>query len=390
MHDSPIPSSVRRLPIVPDDPDRALPAVNADPNDIGALAGEDDVQGLSRVLAEIGEEADAAKVIIYRLNPTNARAPAAWLDEITPAQFSIKWLADLYGGGYYNVRVYVPQVDANGNRLNRVQCAANRRIYLEGAPKTKKYFEDPAQGVSPHAAPGSTDTAAIVQAIVKSNEAVLTAIQANQAKPADPFDLFEKMARIKSLFASDAPKTASGLEQFREMMGMVKEIEETRAAGESGSGGMLMLLANKFLNRFEKLEAGGAEAPALPAPAAEPVPGATPAAPAARAVEVGTGDVTRMVDTSEDDAMFAKQMMELYLRRLIGKAKGREDPKAVAVEVAQQADVSLFAFLETETWFDEIVKINGNAALYKTFFSTLRDEVLRLAKEGLPPETPGS
>lgn len=378
-----IPASIRRVPAASEDPDRTLPAV-ADPNDIGTMESEDDIQGLSRVINEIGGDEDQAKVIVWRMNPMNARAPLAWLDEISPAQFSIKWLADLYGGGLYNVRVFVPQVDKDGNKLNRVKCAANKKIYLEGAPKTKKYFEDPGSATAPGAVPGNSELATIVSAMMKSNENILAAIQANQAKPPDLFDLAEKFAKLKILFGGDQPKS-SGMDQFREMLGMMKEIEETRAAGESGSSGMLMLLANKFMARFEKLEQN--QSPALEAPAdPAPVAALSPAADAG----AGAGTVTRMVDTSEDDAMFEKQMMELYLRRLIGKAKAREDAKTVAIEVAQQADTSLFAFLETETWFDEIVKINANAALYKTFFATLRDEVLRLAKEGLPPEASGS
>ncbi len=364
-----IPASVRRVPAVQEDPNAQI-----HPDDVAALDAEDEISGLQRVVSEIGGDDDQAKVIVWRLNPQNPRAPLAWLDEISPAQFSIKWLADTYGGGLFNVRVFVPQVDKDGNKLanGRVKCAANKRVFLEGPAKIKRYDTDePARASAP-----ASDTASIVAAIMKSNENVLAAIQAGQHRPADPFDQIEKLLKLKMLFSDGAPKS-SGMDQFKEMFGMWRELEETKAAaGSDNSLGPLLLLADKFFKRFDQLPA--APAPQLPGPAA-------PAAGEAENREPHrSGEVVRI----EGDEMFEKQMFKLYIDMLINKAKNRVDPKIVAVEVVSEADTKLFGFLKTDTWFDEVVKLNPDAALYKLFFTALRDEVIRLADANLNPGGP--
>lgn len=343
----------------------ALTVSDRDPNDVAALESEDDLSGLNRVIAEIEGEDAGSKVIIWRKNTNNPRLPLVWLDELAPSQFSIKWLAETYGGGLYNVRVFVPQQNPDGTRSHKVKCAANKLIAIDGAPKAKQ-FDAPAPAAP--AAP-QTDLAAILTALEKSQQRMMDTIVQAVARPQpDILEQLEKFERIKNVLGGNQARP-SGSEQFRDMMEMMRDMEEMRTARESGDNGMLAILMKKFFDKFEQLGAAPAPAPALETahPAALTAPIATPAAqPSA------SGNVL------EDEAMFESQMREFYIRQLIAKAKAKVNPLELAPEVLQMVDVRLISFLQSDTWFDEIVKVNKDALLYRAFFQSLRDEILRL------------
>lgn len=358
------------------------------PDDVGALDdADDDVLGeLGRVLGELDTSAAGANVKIWRIDPRNPKE-TSFIDEIQPQEFSLKWLADTYGGGRYRVRVYVPQRDIDGNPTHMLKLAANKTLVIDGLPRVRREPDTPNVP-----APVANDAALVALAGgIKEGFTQLAQMIATQQKPPSMVELLQQMAMIKQVFgASDRP-ALDPMQVMQQTLAMVKSIDELRALrggdddGDSGGGGASAVIFGRlfdmFAKQFEQLPKD--PAPAAPSiPLAVPVP--DPAAPPAANVIPIERDVTpeaasAPATTAEDDEMGLQEIMLRGAMLDVLKHAERNTPvDEYAAAIFDQAPDVLFEFLDRDDWFETLKAANARAALFPVWLTALRNKLLEM------------
>jgi len=321
-------------------------------NDPGNLADEPDAPDnmvLEEVLAQLGEEQGQARCMIWRI-PTDVRGDEEFLYELTALDFArrggVNDLAKRYGAGIYRIRVY-----RGGKIYTHKRIKIGAPIIQEGVP-----------GADLTALRGevTTSMAALAQSF-KDGIAEVAKIFSAQAKPLTLREQLGDLIALKD-FMGGASKPASALTQLKDMaelMTTVKSLMPT-GGGDSGMGGALMRLGEKFLP--EIVEAVKKAAPA-----------------GVRAIsEAPDGD-----PASEDNMGALRDLqLKMALDFLVDSA-ARGLPAGTYADVAidKVPALELSRLLNRADWMAELNKIEPRVLDHQAWFIELREEILKSLRE---------
>lgn len=374
--------------------------VNAD-NEVNPLADpqlSDDQDGeseLSRVLAELGEGESDSKVMLFRVNRDTRES--AFITEMLPSEFSLKRVADDFGGGMYNVRVYVPNFTPEGTRRG-VKLAKNMRLKIAGEPKEPKRLD-------PNPAPAAAAVDPVAKMLEEQrafNERLLTAIASRQPEKST-LEQLREMAEIKKILGDGNGARESDLAQFMKYMELHDKMQKRFMPNTStlppnaSENAALLALAKDFMDMFRD-SAGRSQpaAAALPAPDAlaenadadmitgahNPraiVPATPTPAPAANPIP------------SQDEQMKMRDLVyKGYLVALCTQARANNDVTEAATMIYEQAPEDFIAqlFVPGFDWLSWLAGFNPDVKLYPAWFQKLHAKIAELDQE-TPNETAG-
>ena len=376
------------------------PSLDTSPDDIGAQDDLlDEAEALTNVLGELDASIAGAVVKIWRVD--RMRKENAFIDEIVPQEFTLKWLKDEHGGGVYRVRVYVPQRDDDGMVIpSRVKLTANKQIIIDGAPRVKRD--------EPGALVPAQNNELLLMGFTKMAEAMHQGFSqlAQQNKQPGVTELLQQMMLMKQVMGGDRP-SVDPMVMLTNVMKMSKEMSEfsTVARGGDDDGGsvggaVMWKLFEKVMEGINKMQSPGGPQPdpaplldvngqpLMPAPPLAPVTDLHPplAAPLA-------GSVQTPAPTTEDSDDMNTLIMKAALADVLKHAERNTPPAEYAASVFDTLPDSVLDFLEQDDWLATLKAFDERAARFPMWLQAVRDELLRLDKEDeasdAEPDTPG-
>lgn len=350
----------------------------ADPDAPGALEAAADVVeesggDLSRVMNELGEDANSSKVMIWRIREGERKGD--YIDELRPSEFSLKWLADNHGGGRYKISVYAPVRDEDGRPTGNVQLVKNPIITIAGAPKEPRRMEPAAP--APAAGAPAGEIAAVLQAV---NQGFMMLAEKLSARPPEKtvLDQLREVTELKKLILGDAPpapKPADPMDQVTKVLGLVESIKDL--AGPKTETGELAQLAKGIFTGVMNANKVPPAAPAEPAPAPAPAELAQPLSTPAPTPQ----PVTTVI---EDDPMNLVYLG--YVMQLVKQARANEAVEPIAAKLYDQLPDEFIAKL-LEPGFDYLAllaQFSNDVRLFPEWFKRLHAALL--AEHGKRPE----
>lgn len=351
----------RNTTVTPAPRSGALPVPQADdgnPSGLEILDSAELEQDIKRVAAELGESETEAKVQIWRIRKGERRP--AFVATVPPQSFSMEKIAEDFGGGMYNIKVFVPRFDAEGRRAG-VMLAKNPIIEIDGLPKEPKR-PDPAPVTIEHR---QSEVSALAVAIAQGFEKLGSLMIQNAPKPQSLAEAVRDLTALQTLMNATAPKNDKQIDPFvlfERFMGIQEKMTSAvdRLPGNASNNQLMLALGRDFLEVFKK---GSAGAPALPQPAApdpgaEPVVEQPPAAPAA----------------NEDEPM--SLIFRGYVKMLVESARANNDVDPIAQMIYDQAPDELLAqLIRDEKYIEQLAVFNSNVKLYPAWFDKLRARI---------------
>lgn len=368
---------VPRAPRAPRNEQPALPVPTADDGQPHGLANEyaDEINieaEVQNVLAELGDDASESKIQVYRIKQ-GERYPI-YVTSYPLSGFTLEALAEDCGGGTFELKVYVPNYDADGIRKG-VRLARRPRLVLDGPPKAIKRPDPEPAPVAVTAPAPETGLDKLAAALVESNKNMLLMMERMNSNKgnglADMLAQLELFERIKRLMAPADAAIVKQADPFELFEKFTKFQESARSAFASlpdnaSDKTALLALGRDFMKMFAQSRNGAA----LPKPAQD----GTSALPAADAPAAEPEKKPESVPEPEEDPDVL--MIKLFVKQLVADARANNDIEPRAQEIYQRApDVMLEQMFNNPQWFDELCKLNTDAKLYPTWFKKLRDRV---------------
>jgi hypothetical protein len=341
-------------------------------NDAEALAPLDfnsEADALHAAILELGDDASTGKVSIHRITKENPRQPI-YVTEMLPSEFSMKRLADDFGGGRYNVRIYAPRIEEGTGRNMGVQLVKNSQVFIEGPPKIRK---EETVIVAPTPA-GPDPVLTLLQEMRATNERLLTALTQRPPEKSTTEQLRELVLLQKEL-APPAPPPVKTLSEFEMFDKAIAHMERVRAImptsdGDGGGMGMLAMLAREIVSGVRSARAAPEVTPQIP-DAGEPQPSAPD-----NVVPI------QRETPQQDDEDPMNLIIRGYVATLVANAKANAPIEPIAKQIYDMApEAMLRTFCADENYMSELEKVNKSAPLYKAYFDKLRAELIRLDNE---------
>lgn len=357
-----------------DDPARRPLALTDDPNTLESDPQDDPDAGLSRVLAELGADASESKVQVFRIN--RETKVKGFLCSLLPSEFSLERIAEDFGGGLFNVLVYVPVKDENtGSRLG-VRLVANKRIVIEGPAKEPKRPDPPSAALAVPAS-GPSEMALLAGVMKEGFERVFSVITQRPPEKS-PLDMLREVAELKKLIVGDAPpaRERDPLDQFTKFADVYETMKSAVGAGPAGEGAQLIGVANQFLRMMERANQGQPAQAQLAQ--AEPLPASADA-------NLGRADPAQAPQQPLPQPIDEGDPVELiyrgYVALLVKNARANSDVNEWAQTIYDQAPDDFLEFiLKDAGWFDMLAKFNSDVRLYPAWFEKLRAQIAVLDK----------
>lgn len=326
-------------------------------------------EGLFSALAELGDNAGQARVVVYR-KPTDPRNKPAYVNEWFAVDFKISELAAAFGGGSYQYRV----MGADGRFLTRGLL----NIEEPKNPGVIRSTNAPA--------PVGTDGAEIANAILAAIKPLIDRPQKST------LDLLGELKMMREVFApppgvAAAPATTP-MDELKKMFEFNAMLDKLRGSGggDSGGGSVWGEAMAKLVEQFapsivETLKAGAAAkaagvdpapaqltAPVQPA-AVDPIPNNNPAASGAPVQPAGEIDMNLQ--------------LKLALSALASKAQANADPALYAHVVYDNLpdDATIIDLCTRIDWFEYLCKVNDAIKPFHAWFISLRADLVNVAIE---------
>lgn len=331
--------------------------------DSGTIEIDDEI---SRIITELGDTQGIAKVQVWRVKPETRKL--VFVDELQPQDYSMKRIADDYGGGLYNIKVYVPKYDEDGTQRG-VKLVANPRIEIDGPPKPPKRDEPPAPVVAPADALART----LQDGLLKLGELIV----ASRPQQSNMTELLNGLAALDNLRGKNAAPAVSPdpFAMLDRVMSVAEKIRDaTTPIDTSNESATTFHLVKEFLPMIQQaMNKPPAPAPALSAPVA-PVVTPTPAPQADQQTAQGEADMFNL------DPM--KLVYTGYVKMLLSKARAGAPVDPVAEEVYDRADEDLLSWLiHDERYLDRLAEFDSDARMFADWFGKLRAAILKLHAE---------
>lgn len=361
----------RISPAKPDasDPADAPVALASDANPSGFQEGEgaeDADAGLSRVLAELGADASESKVQIFRINRETRLG--AFICSLLPSEFSLERIADDYGGGMFNIKVYVPARDETSGQRLGVRLVANKRIFIEGAPKEPKR-PDLSPPVPVLTAPAAPSELALLANVMREGFEGMKLIVTQRQPDKSTLDVLREAAELRKILVGDAPqRERDPFDQFTKFVDVYEAMKTSvGGSGSAGEGMQLIGVAKQFISMMEKANTAPAGAvPALASPA--PDPGAAP-------VEAAPDPAQIPLSLPEDDDP-VELIYRGYVTLLVRNARANSDVNVWAQTIYDQAPEDFIEWLfKNDQWMEWLAKYNADVKLYPAWFTRLHERI---------------
>ena len=353
-----------------------LPAVDDAPltpdERVGYVAGADEAteseDEISRVLSELGEDVSQAKVQIWRVMK-DTRKPV-FVDEILPSDFSMKRIADDYGGGIFNVKVFVPRFDDEGIRRG-VKLAANPRFEIDGAPK------QPQREEKDKTETGNALASTLETGFLKLGELIIASRPREQGMK----ELLESLVALDSLRNKVQPAPATDpmlmFERAATIMGKLKSAAEGNPVGATSTDLLLEVVrtfAPAIAEGMKKLpvQEVGALPAALPDLHSVPTPAVDPGA-----MPGNVTPITQAIKTGPEDEM--SLIILGYVKLLVRAAVENQPIDSIAQRIAEQTpDELLNPFLDDPNWLNLLASYDDRVRTHQKWFEALRAKVAEL------------
>lgn len=324
---------------------------------------------IMQVMAELGEGIGEAFVNVSRWSD-NFRA-FAFVARFVPSEFSVAKIHDQFGGGKFNIRLYVPKTF--DGRAAGVQLEKNTTIFLEGPAKVVKPAE-------PEATPAAPDVATVLAQTMREGflELGKLIVEARPA-PVDPIAQFRQFAELQALLRGpeSKEKPRDTLRDFLEFRKLDKEIFGNVAGVPKGAGenAMLVALGRDFLEMFKnRLPAQpAADAPALPAPGDNPAPGNVVDINAARPADI-------KVPPTPADA--ERELMVSYVKMLTAFARQNTDVQPIAQKIYEESPKEFVQQLFSKNadgsafdWLGWLAVADPDVKLHRVWFERLHKAI---------------
>ena len=322
------------------------PEARHDPGALEDDGGEQPSEALLEVLAQLGEDQDQARCIVYRI-ATSAGADDEYLYEVSAADFARRGgvgdIAKRYGAGTYRIRVY------KGGEIY-----THKRIKI-GAPIVPEMGS-----VGETAALRSDLTAALAAQSALLKESI-EKIVAAQPKPMTLRDQLGDLVALKDFLGGGSAKPASALSQIKDMAELLKSVKDLvpAGAGEGGMGGALMRLGERFL-------------PEIVEAVKKAQPGAVDAA----------GRAITELPEGADMGVMRDLQLKMALDFLVDSAARNLPAETYADLAVDKVPVAeLNRLLNRVDWFAELNKLDVRVADHQPWFIKLREEILTILKQ---------
>jgi len=350
------------------DPNLEKPLTDAgDLSDTDELEIEEVEDQIRKALDELDESEGRACIRIFRIGPGGAR-DQSFCDEISPSEYSYKFLADNFGGGSYYVKLYVPKYDQHGTNLG-VRMRVNKRVRVEGLPKTLKREAD-----APAPASGASDLLALGKIMADGFQQIGRMIAENRPREKSTMDFARELAAIKSLFvdanAKSGPDPIDMLEKFASIASQLRPPGD----GDSGVMGEMVRLFGPVVRDAVANKNSGAPAPAAPA------------TPALAEIPDVNGDASDELDFTQgklDDMNPTDLIYKGYAMLLVRHARSNNPTEPIAQQILDEAPEQFIEWLIQIAPADVIpllAKYDKAVSLFPEWFKRLHADIVRLDK----------
>lgn len=352
------------------------------PSDIDEQEVTPEAVELDRVLNEM-QNPESAVVEVYR--QISHSRDLRYIDQMPVANYTIAALkSPPYNGG--NLRVIV--------RNQRGHIVVNKLVPVE--PPTAA--PPPINGAQ--AAPHSTDTAAIMTAVLqvmgtgfnKLGELIVAAAKENKPEVRTTKDILDELAAYKNLFTPETSQNSpiDPMEQLDKILGVAEKLRGF--AGEGGSPttpfGEILAAAKFIIPEIRQSIQAAQHAP--PVVDDEQPAGALPQPPKQPAKEKAN---------MNPNAGTAKKMSD-GIDFLVTQAAKDNDPSTYAGLLVDQVPHEILReYVDSPSWFEQICMLNAGARPYREWFDELKGIVIGMltdeqnAEQTVTPNdaaTPGS
>jgi hypothetical protein len=327
----------------------------------------DESDEISRVLSELGGDIAEAKVQVWRVTPGNKKG--VFVDEIPPHEFSMKNIADDYGGGLYNIKVFVPRYDEEGIKRG-VKLVANPRIEIDGPPKTPKREEEKQS---------SGDLGSLAKLFSDGFERLTKVIESQQRPQNNLVEMITALKTLDELRGRYQPPPPAPQDQFTMFERAVNIIGKMKAAAEGAPVGanendILLEIVRSFAPAIaegvKKLPDTGNVPSTLPEPP-QPLP-------------ENVRPITSAPILQETEPM--NLIITGYVRMLCNAALKNESVDSYAEMIAEQApDDMLDAFLENPEWLNILAQFDERVRSCQKWFEALRAKIIELTNQDETP-----
>jgi hypothetical protein len=327
-------------------PPPAAPPPDDDDDDAPELPAPEDggLAELEAALAELGGISDAT-ISVTKVGLQGEER----LHKYMAREFDVDSLRDRYGGGVYWLYAH-----ANGKLWTK------RRVVFARTLEEQRGGTEPSSS-RPGAPVGDSALHAMIERQAqhhKDQMDLLLRLVTAQRPVTDPFQIIEaasKLAAMGSNRGSDVDTLIKGM-----------ELAGKYGGDGGGDGGGLLSVAREFISALREGQQQSSAPTGAPGPAV---------------AQTGEGQMQAMIR-----AAIARQ-----LPFLIKGAQAETDPSVYAQMLLDQLPEiyvpPLVRELGKPEWFDLLVSINGAVVAYKTWFESLRDEILSATSQDPPPAT---
>ena len=323
----------------------------------------DDDFSLTNVLAELGSNADDAKVNVHLMEPGK---PSAFVDSFTPGDFSLEMLKQAYGPGTYKIQIRANGRIIPGGRVVRIAKSINM---APGVP-------------IPQFAPDKLiDTMNIgFERLGSMFAQALQSLATNQPKPKTTMETLEELRLMREIMGGNAAPAPP--QDPYAILSLASELAGKMNPGPQDENTVLLEGIKQFGPLLQTIMAGqqGQPARALPPPQARPGPAPAPqGSPESDRRAIAQAPDSVPLQTSEN--VDVSLMINMYLKTLVANAQADNDPMTYAQAIMDfMGDDEAVKLANNPEWFKLLCERVPEAAPYQIWFDELRQGILYLTK----------
>lgn len=350
----------------PQEPETPDPEERND--DLAELEAAEIEGSVERALNELEENRQYARIRIYRQGPGGYR-DQSFIDEILPNEYSVKFLADNYGGGIFHVKVYIPRQDESGADRG-VKLICNKRVPVEGPPKAPRRDTG---DVTPMPS-GGNDMFQLGRIMTDGFKQLGELMVRSQPPPKSTLEIAKELLALKGLFADNRPQQ-DPFSMIEKLAGAMSALRPP-AEGEGGAiSEMVRLFGPVVRDAYLQQRQGNAGSdPNLEQPQLTET-GTAPAAPD-NVVSMPTPQTS---PTGEE--MSPQDLIYMgYVKLLVNNARAQNPTQPIAEQIYENAPSEFINQICTDPKIlDLLARYNNGVNMFRPWFEKLRTDIKALS-----------